>query len=329
MKNIYLFHGDDSYSSFQKAIHWQKEFEKKYGDLNSHTFEGNEFTYSKFNEAISTMPFLSEKKLIIIKNTFADTPAEETKKIAEKIPEVDDFCVLVFVERKKADSRTTLFKSLKKNGQIIEFPAPDRNTLINWITQEFSKKNIVIKSTAATALADTVGPDLWQMQNEIEKLALYADKQEITPELIEKIATASAQISIFKLTEYISRKKAKESLDTLNRLISSGENLIPLMYLIAGQIRNMIQIKDCLQKNMTQPAIIKKTKIHPFAISNQIHQCKNFSLEQLIKMHEEILQIDNAIKNGKIKITTEDQTELRLALEKIIIQHAGLTNNAC
>jgi DNA polymerase III subunit delta len=329
MKNIYLFHGEDSYSSFQKAIHWQKEFEKKYGDLNSHSFEGNQFTYSHFNEAISTMPFLSEKKLIIIKNLFADTPTEEARKIAEKISEVDDFCVIVFVERKKADSRTTLFKSIKKNGQIIEFPAPDRNTLISWIIQEFKTQNIAIKSSSAAALADTVGPDLWQMQSEIEKLTLYAGEQEITPELIEKIATPSAQISIFKLTEYISQKRAKESLATLNRLIAGGENLIPLMFLIAGQIRNMIQIKDCLQKNMAQPAIIKKTKIHPFAVSNQIKQCHNFSQEQLINMHTHILQLDNDIKNGKIKMTTDDQSELRLSFEKFILQHAGLTNKRC
>ena len=85
MQNIYLFHGTDSYTSIRKAIFWQKEFEKKYGDLNSELFEGEDLTANKFMEAVGTLPFLSEKKLVVIRNSFKDTPTDELKKISEKL----------------------------------------------------------------------------------------------------------------------------------------------------------------------------------------------------------------------------------------------------
>lgn len=320
MKNIYLFHGDDSYTAHQKATFWRKAFEEKHGDLNSAIFEGNELTAATYNEAICTMPFLSEKKFILIRNAFASCPIEELRLIAEKIESTEDHCVVVFTERSKADSRTSLFKALKKHGQVMEFPAPDRNKLIGWITAESTKQGRQIALKEAAHLADTVGPDLWQMSHEIEKVCLYSTDIPLTTEIIDSLVTPNVQVSIFKLTDNISQQNARESIKILGRLISNGENLIPLMFMIGGHLRNLIQITDCLNKKIAQPAIVKKTKIHPFAVSNCIRQCKNFSSKQLVKMHTNLLEIDNAMKSGKIKTTTDDQSELRLAIEKFIIE---------
>lgn len=321
MKNIYLFHGEDSYTAHHKAQYWKQAFEEKNGDLNSNVFEGNEFSASMYSEAINTLPFLSDKKFILIKNAFAGCPIEELRKIAEQIEKTEDHCVVVFVERSKADSRTGLFKALKKHGQIMEFPAPDRNKLITWITGEMTKRGQQIAPKEAAYLADTIGPDLWQLNQEIEKISLnITPDSPLTTVMIDELTIPNAQVSIFKLTDHISQKNSRDSLSVLTRLISNGENLIPLMFLIASHLRNLIQITDCLNKKMVQGAIVKKTKIHPFAVSNCIRQCKNFTPKQLITMHSALLQIDNAIKSGKIKLAVDDQTELQLAIEKFIVK---------
>lgn len=318
MKNIYLFHGEDSYTSVKKALHWREEFEKKYGDLNTEILEGEDLTAGGFMEAVNTLPFLSEKKFILVRNAFADTETEELKLIAEKLENVPDHCVVVFIERSKADQRTLLFKKLKKHGQIMDFFPPDEYHLINWITEETRKKGGIISSQTAGYLAQTVGTNLWQMNQEIEKLIINADGREISKKDVDELTSPNIETTIFILTDNLGLKKRRASLQSLKKLIDSGANLIPSIFTIASHFRTLIQVKECLSKNMQKPAIIKKLKKHPFAITKAIDQCKNFTPQSLKEIYQKLLEIDIAMKTGKIKMTTEDQSELRLSLEKII-----------
>lgn len=320
MQNTYLFHGDDSYTSIQKSMFWQKEFEKKFGDLNSQIFEGEELTAAKFSEAVDTLPFLSEKKLIIIRSAFQDTPTDELKKISEKIPEIQDHCVVVFVERKKADLRTSLYKALKKHGQIMDFPIMDKPELATWISNEMQKKGARISQRNTGYLAETVGPNLWQMSHEIEKLTLKAEGSEITEEDIDKLVSPNIETTIFKLTDHLAQKNRRQSIGTLKNLIDSGENLVQTFFMIARHFRILIEIKDCVEKNMNSGSIIKTIKEHPFVVNKGIGQCRNFDTGTLEKIYQKLLQIDIAMKTGKIKMSTDDQSELRLAIEKFIIE---------
>lgn len=319
MKNIYLFHGKDSYTSSKKALHWRKEFEKKYGDLNTEILEGKDLTVGQYTETVSTLPFLSEKKFVTIMDAFAHTPTEELKLIAEKLEATPDHCVVVFIERGEADRRTSLFKTITKIGRVMEFNSPDEYALINWITAETKKKGGLISPGNARLLAQMVGPDLWQMESEIEKLAVHADGREITAEDIRNLASPNIETTIFVLTDNLGAKNRRETIRTLKTLIDSGVNLIPLLFTVVSHFRTLIQVKECLAKNMNPETIIKKLKKHPFTVKKAISQCKNFTAENLEQIYRKLLETDIAQKTGKIKMTTEDQSELRLSLERIFL----------
>ena len=319
-KTIYLFHGDDSYTAYQKANHWRAEFEKKYGDFNVHVLDGSDLSAGGFSEAADTLPFLSEKKLIILKSFLAEAPIEELRKVAEKLENVGDHCIIVFLERNRADSRTALFKNIKKHGQLMEFTGMDTPELAQWITQETTKKGGRIGNRESASLAETVGANLWQMSQEIEKLTLYSKDSAITEENIENLTSPNLSSTVFKLTDHLAQKNRKASLKTLNTLIESGENLIPILFMLVRHIRILLQIKDCLDKKMKSPEIIKKTKEHPFTVNNAMKQSQNFSEEKLGAMYGMLLKMDIATKSGTIKMTTGDNTELRLALEKFIVE---------
>ncbi len=318
MKPLYLFHGDDSYTSVQKAFHWQKEFEKKYGDMNVEIFEGEELTAGKFAEAVSTLPFLSDKKLVVIRNFFKNAPSEEAKKVSEKLDLIDENCVVVFTERQRADARTALYKNIKKQGEVKEFPLMDKPELVDWISQEISKQQSQLPSSHISAIADNVGPNLWQMAHEIEKIALYSNGKQISQEEIESIISPNLQTTIFRLTDSLAVKNRKASLKTLGTLLDNGENIIQVLFMIIRHFRILIQIQDCLNKGMGSPAIIKKIKQHPFAVNNGIKQVKNFTPQQLTHIYQKLLDIDIATKSGKIRMTTGDISEPRLALETFI-----------
>ncbi|MEZ4087808.1 MAG: DNA polymerase III subunit delta [Candidatus Gracilibacteria bacterium] len=322
MKTCYLFHGDDSYSSFQKVHRWQQAFEEKFGDMNVEIFEGKDLSAAQFSEAISTLPFLSDKKMVIIRNFFKDAPADELKAAADHLEKIDENCIVIFLERQKADARTALFKRIKKSGNVEEFPLMERYELAQWIATEVKKNNITaLSSKVINQLAETVGPDLWHMHQEIEKLGLYAQSgNPITEETIDSLVSPNPETTIFKLTDYLATKQAERSIKTLQTLLDKGENIIQVLFMIIRHFRILIQIQDCLANNVDRKEIARKIKQHPFAVQNGIKQVQNFSAETLANIYEQLLKIDIAMKSGKIKMSTTDQTELQLTLERFILE---------
>ena len=319
-KNIYLFYGEDSYSVNQKYRHWRKEFEKKYGDMNVDIFEGKSLNAQELMNSADSMPFLSEKKLIIVHDFFRDGKENEQKKIAEKVEEINDFCLMIFVENEKPDARTALYKKISKHGKIEEFHFVVGPKLNEWIQQEARKKGLELGLKEIQMLAETVGPNLWQMKQEIDKLFLYNQKNKIDATVIEQLVSPNLSASVFKLTDYIGQKRSKESLKTLQNLIESSEDFIKIFFMIVRQFRLIIQIADCLDQNLDKNEITRKLKEHPYVISNTIGQSKNFKTTQLKKIYRHLLSIDSDLKKGKIKMSTGDNSEFRLALEKFIIE---------
>ena len=317
---IYLFHGEDSYSSQQKANRWQREFIKKYDEFNTQLLEGENLTAAQISEALNTVPFIVEKKLIIVRDFLRESSTEEQKKVAEKLEETPDYCVLVFVERQKADARLTLFKKIKKIGQIVDFNYLEKPQLTGWIQQEVAKKNGQIGTREAAQLADTVGPDLWQMSHEIEKLTTHDATHPIKAETIEALVTPNLSESIFKLTDYLAQRNRQKSTQTLNTLVESGEDLMQIFHMIVRHFRILIQVHSCISQGMAQPQIVQKTKEHPYAVMTSMKQCNNFDSAKLTQIYRQLLGIDIAIKSGKIKMTTEDKSELRLSLEKLFVE---------
>ena len=71
-KSVFLFYGEDNFGSNQKLRFWKAEFEKKYGEgTNVETIEGKKLKPSEFLTNIGSLPFLSEKKLVVVTDFFS------------------------------------------------------------------------------------------------------------------------------------------------------------------------------------------------------------------------------------------------------------------
>ena len=317
--NLFLFYGDNNYNAHKEMTRWENAFVQKHGDFNIQIYDDGELDYSELKNAVQTLPFAAEKRLVIIKNYMAQSSNDDQQKTAALLENLPEHCVLLFIERQKPDARTTLYKRLNTIGQLKEFKALDPSELVQWIATESPKKGLNIKSQQAQTIANLVGSDLWQLDQELEKLAIYSQTEPLTEQVTENLISPNLSSSIFKLTDAVASKRLKNAIEILSTLITSGEDLFQIFYMIARQFRLLIQIKACDKENMTSDKIAKKLKEKPFTITTHLNQCKNFNEKQLHNIFEQLLNIDIAIKSGKIRTTTDDQTELRLALEKLIV----------
>ncbi|MBI5754470.1 DNA polymerase III subunit delta [Candidatus Peregrinibacteria bacterium] len=318
-KTIYLFYGDDRYSLSQKLKFWQEEFIKKYGESSLEIIDGEKLDPADFATNLEALPFLSEKRLILVKDFLENGKAEKQKQVTSAIENTGEFCILIFQENEVPEKTNPLYKKIAKIGHLEEFKNLSPNEITQWIMDKAKKDKLKISFFTANYLNQQCGPELWTISNELEKLVLFANGQEITKEMIDNLCIPSLTSSIFKLTDEVAQKNVKGSLKTFGILKNSGEDLVRIFFMLTRHFRILAQVQELVGKGETASAIIKKLKQHPFVIQKTSQQAKNFDQSKLKKIYEEMLKIDTGLKTGIIKSFKGDNREYELAIEKFII----------
>lgn len=317
---VFLFHGADTYSQREKLDFWHDEFQKKYGgDMNVSVLSGKDSTANQIFQNCAAMPFLSEKRLVVVKNFLSDASEEERTALTEMVEGVPDFCVLVFSEMEGFDKRINIYKKLQKIAKVVEFPAIVGSKLLGWIEKRVESGGGKMEKDAVIYLAELVAGDLYKMGNEVAKLVAYAGERPVTKADIDLLVDTQLDTSIFRLTDGVGQKNKKVALDTLHQLIESGEELHGILYMIMRQFRIIMGVKDLMSQGLSRDGIVAKLHEHPFVVSNTMSQAKNFSIEQLKRAYKLLIDIDTRLKSGGIKVLAGDNREFVLALDKLVL----------
>lgn len=311
---VYLFCGEDSFSAYEKAKLWKSKFLEKYGELNLLDFQGESLTVSEFQTALESTPFLSEKKLLFITDFLSDGGDQDQKDIAELIDFVPDFCVVVFCERNKPDARKSLYKKLSKVASVELFALKVGSDLNRWIAERSKQKGLNLGQQEVAYLAELVGTDLWNMDNELSKLALFVQSESankfVDRGLIDQVVSPNLSSSIFKLTDLLGEKKLVEVVKNFEILVESGEEAMAMLFMLVRHFRIMSEVKYLSEHGFKSSEIAKEIKEHPFVVSKILSQIAGFSMDHLRNIYSWLLELDSAIKTGKLRITTGDSSEL-------------------
>lgn len=318
--SIFLFFGDDTLNHREKLKFWQTEFEKKYGgEMNVSAFEGKHTSANEIFQACCAMPFLAEKRFSVVKNFLSEGRDEEKTAMADLLEKIPDFSILIFSETGEIDRRIGIYKKIQKIGKLMEFPALTGSKLLGWIQKQVEAQGGSIEKDAVIFLSELVSTDLYRLKNEIAKLVGYAGTRPINKRDIELLVNTQLSTSIFRLTDGIGQKNRKLAIETLHQLMDSGEDLHRILFMIMRQFRIITGVKDLSSQGLSRDAMVAKLKEHPFVISNTVAQARNFTLEQLKRAYELLIDIDTKIKSGGIKILAGDNREFVLALDRLVL----------
>jgi len=305
---IFLY-GPDTYRSRQKLNEIIEKYKAKHKTgLNFKRLDFNEKDLNELKNIASSSSMFKEKKMIILENVF-ERKTEQLKEIVEyakkKNFEKDEETAVVFYEKGDPDKRTELYKFLVKNPNISqEFKPLENIKLESWIKKETEQKGGKIDTQTIRKLAASVGGDLWQMSQEIDKLVLFADKAVIGEKEIDLLVKAKIETNIFNTIDALAQRNKKLALRLLHQHLEEGENEVYLLTMFAYQFRNLLIVKSLEEKGVPYYELAKRTKLHPFVIKKTWAQMKNFSLSELKKIYSKLLELDIAIKTGRIEPKT-------------------------
>lgn len=294
---IYLLYGDDSYRSWHKLQSIkQKYLTSSQGDTDLVVLEGSESTAEQLNRQIQTLPFLATTRLVIIKNLLKEGKKEVQEGIIDTLSNVPKSTVLFFYEAGQPDKRLKLFQTLNKPKQAQEFTALADQALVTELHRMADAQELSVPMPVLRLLAQHLGSDLWRAEQEIRKLALYAQatEQPITEEIVRQLVTSGQEVAIFSLTDAFGNRQSKAALVQL--ALADSDGALGLLSIIAGQYRNLIMVSLGQKQQLNKQELATRLKLHPFVVEKTMQQARHYTYEELLKCYRYLLELDFAVK---------------------------------
>ncbi|SJZ96706.1 DNA polymerase III subunit delta [Selenihalanaerobacter shriftii] len=321
LDNVFLLFGDEEYLINEFINNFVEKFaddEFKDFNLNFIDDEKEEFISTLIN-SVNQLPFMSERRIIVVKsnriftNKFKKKEAERMIEILGDFPETS---ILLFKTTNNPDKRTKLYKGFKKVGQVLEFENLKYKALDKWIKKRASELGKQINRQAIKLLENTFNDDLQRLDMELQKISTFlGDEDLITVQKVKEIISKDRLLKeniIFDFVDAIGEQNNEKALRLLNDMIADGQSEIGLLMMIARQIRLILQSKVLYREGNSAKQIASRLKQHPYPIKKCIKQGRNFSITNLETILEMLLESNVQLVTGQDK-----ELELELLILKL------------
>lgn len=297
-KPVYLLFGEEA---FLKKSYKNRMKEAMAGDdtMNFHQFEGRGVDLKEIISLADTMPFFGERRLILIEDSglFKGSGAEA---LVEYLPRMPDTSCLLFVES-EVDKRSRLYKKVKESGYCAELDRQDVKQLSSWAGGILAKEGKKITGRTMELFLSKTGDDMENIRMELEKLISYTlGRDVITDQDVEEICTNRVTNKIFDMVAAIVNGKTRAAMDLYEDLLTLKEPPMRILFLIARQFNQVLQVKELTARGMDRGAVASSLKLQPFVVGKLIPQARSFTREQILSCVDLCVDCEEAVKTGRL-----------------------------
>ncbi len=189
-----------------------------------------------------------------------------------------------------------------KRAAIVVCQAPRKSDLPGWIRARARQRGVNLDAGAVVDLAEFVGDDLRQLDQELIKLADYvAGKRTVTRGDVRRLVPETRAANIFALVDALGLGEAPTAGRLMQHALDvDGEQPLRLLGMIARQYRLLIQAKALQAQGTGPPEIAKVLGVPEWTAPKLMTQAGRHSFARLEAAMERILAADEGIKTGKI-----------------------------
>ena len=309
-KRVYLLHGEEKYLILQYKKKLLEALVSPGDNMNFSSFEGKDINPGEIIDLAETMPFLAEKRVLLIENSgFFKKGCEE---LAEYILNIPQTTVLIFVED-EVDGKVKLTKNLKKAGYDACINTVEDNLLTKWILGRVKKDGKVMTEAAFQRFLQKTGKNMDNIDKELEKLLSYClEKNSIEVGDVEAVVIEQIEEKLFDMVDKIAMHQQKEALELYYNLLELNEAPMRILYNISKHFQTLASVKVLTGQGYGNKDIAAKTGCKDWAVKKYQNQNRNFSLSLLKRLVEMGVVYETDVKQGNLND--------RMAVELFIVQ---------
>lgn len=236
-------------------------------EFNFNVFDMEETSINKVLDIAYTLPFLTDYRVIVLKNCSFFNKVDKKDDITgliEYVKKPSDSTVMIFeYSESKVDKNSDLYKYIRTNGDISECKEYDENELNKFLNSELEKNNISMDNEARRILFDRANTNSLNFINEVMKLMIFANQNNhINKELVLKMISKD-QSNIFELTSAIIDRKKDLIMMHYYDLVKNGQRPIYILSSIISKFLEILYTKELMYLNSKDEDIIEFFKLDP------------------------------------------------------------------
>jgi len=302
---IIFLYGQNSYSLIQYVNELINRYQKKYPDsFNLHRFDLEENNPEEIKNVIKGTSFFKQVKFIVAKNPFTKSDfLEKVIKESDLEKQKDSVLLLYQTGEQEKFKGSKLFTLLTKIAQIKEFKPATTQAMNKLALAYLAKNKLSIKKEILVKLVKETGPDFWRLKNELDKIAYFAKaekKRDITEEDLVKLINFKIDHNIFNIIDAAFSNQGK-ALILFENYLSSGGDPLYLLSMIAYQLKNMLIVRELIDKKYQYAQILKKTKMHPYFFKKNYEAAQKYTLNDLKSIFQKVVNFEIGLKTGQVE----------------------------
>jgi len=290
-------------------------------------FDGQSTSLDEVRAAAMTIPFLAERRLVVLTNPFARINTSSTvdhKRFTGMLDSIPPSTCLLLVIKDVYQGAKRGWKVMGDGSWLLEWAQgagshayiesvslPRLGEMPAWIMKEAKEMGGKFDGAAAAELANQVGTDTRYASQKILKLLTYVDfNRQVEVDDVQELTASGMQKTVFDMVDNMAVGNVAAALRVLHGLLEK-EEAIYLFSMIVRQFRLLVKAREVLDAGIPIERHASEMKENPFVVRKIIPQARRFTMPQLEMIYHRLLEIDEAAKKGRMP--------LELAMDMLVV----------
>jgi DNA polymerase III subunit delta len=277
------------------------------GDFDFERLAGERTSPGQLHDSVRALPLLAKRRLVVLREPEArkggkgEALAEALAAIVADVA-TSDSCVLVVIAE-QIDRRSRWVKAFAEPAVLVACDPPkNAREALGFVRDEARAQGIALEPAAAELLAESIGPNLLALRQELTKAVLFAgDGAKVTRAHVQETICAVAEEPVWDLTDAIGDGRTADALGVLSRMLGAGAPPQVLLGSLAGHFRKLARTRAG-----EPPAG------HPFMVQKLERQARRYTPLRLVACLRAIHDVDEVLK-GSGSLPAD------LALERLVL----------
>jgi len=167
-----------------------------------------------------------------------------------------------------------------------------------WINGRAKLAGVNLRPDALDALATALAADTERIENELAKLASWANGQAVTGDDVRALVSGAIESDVFELTKAVVRRDVRTAAPLLERLLAEGNAPQQLLALLLWQFRVLLfASRDPKPAEAAKMAAAIRSS--PGAILRYTQYARGLAPSDIARAYESLYACDVSIKTGR------------------------------
>ena len=247
LKPLYFLHGPEEYMKrefVRELIHAAlPESERTF---NLDILHGDEFDPYAFEERLQSYPLFAARRVVVLRNFDALSPSNRDRVIerAAAIPPAVTLVVESIDEKLESAAHKRLATVASQGGVAFAFSSLDESETLERTLARFRREGVRIDPDALDLLVESVGTQLMDLTNEVDKILLSAaDSKTVTRDGVAAVVGKYRTESLFSLLDGVGVAPPAVTLARLSSLVDAGEEPVFLVSMMLRRVVALLEVR--------------------------------------------------------------------------------------